>query len=90
MNYADLDSGVTITTGWTDNGGATVTVDFGVRNCVRANPAVSLSPSESQWVQPGTSVTCTVTVTNRDNAACGTSQFDSVDVPISRNRNSPA
>jgi hypothetical protein len=73
MNYADLDSGVT--TVWTDNGGATVTADFGAQNCVRANPAVSLSPSESHWVQPGTSVTYTVTLTNRDNDACGTSQF---------------
>jgi len=43
--------------------------------CTRANPSVSISPS-SQSGNPGDTLTYTVTVTNNDNSACGSSTFD--------------
>jgi uncharacterized repeat protein (TIGR01451 family) len=48
---------------------------FGPLVCMRANPAIALSPSQSQWVQPGSTVTFTVSVTNNDNAGCTASAF---------------
>jgi hypothetical protein len=44
-SFSDLESGVIITTAWTDDGGASVNVDLGAQAYVRANPAVSLLPS---------------------------------------------
>ena len=43
--------------------------------CTRANPTVSLSPS-SQSGNPGQTLNYTVTVTNNDNSACGSSTFN--------------
>src|SRR5262249_3496823 len=42
--------------------------------CVRANPAVTLSPA-SQSVTVGNSATYSVTVGNKDNSYCGASAF---------------
>ena len=81
MSYTDLDSDLTITTAWTDGGGATVHVDFGAQACVHANPALSFSPSQSQAVTPGTAVSYTVNVTNQDTSACGASQFNLQAIP---------
>src|SRR5205823_7409443 len=39
------------------------------------NPVVALSPSQSQWVQPGTTVPLTVSVTNNDSTGCTASTF---------------
>jgi hypothetical protein len=75
-SYTDDAAGLTITPLWTDSAGASVSVSFGADTCVRTNPLLGLSPSESQWVVPGTPVVYTVTVTNKDNSACGISQFD--------------
>ena len=57
--------------GYTGSGSAT----YVIASCVRANPSVTLSPSQSQSVQPGAAVTYTISVTNNDNAACGASSF---------------
>ncbi len=76
ISYSDPDAGTIITTAWTDGVGATVHVDFVAQACVRANPTVTLSPSQSQWVVPGTPVTYMATVTNWDDGACGASQFN--------------
>ncbi len=73
--YSDPDAGVTITTAWTDGGGATVDVDLGAPACVRANPGLSLSPS-SQSVSAGTPVSYSLTVTNNDNPGCSAASFD--------------
>lgn len=77
-SYTDPDAGVTISTTWTDGAGATVSVNFGPQapSCNRANPEVSISPTQSQWVTAGTAVDYTVNVTNHDNDACGTSLFN--------------
>jgi phosphodiesterase/alkaline phosphatase D-like protein len=43
--------------------------------CVRSNPAISLSPAQSQPVQAGTAVTYTLSLTNKDSNACSASSF---------------
>lgn len=75
QTFTDPDTGVTIAPTWTDSAGASVGVTFGPMACVRANPVVTLSPSQSQWVQPGTTVTYTVSVTNKDNGGCAASDI---------------
>jgi hypothetical protein len=74
-SYTDDAAGLTITPLWTSASGAEVNINFGNETCVRANPVLGLSPAESQWVEPGTPVNYTVTVTNKDNSACGVSRF---------------
>ncbi len=75
QSFYDPNAGVTITPMSVGSTGVTVSVSFGPLACVPANPTVALSPSATQWVQPGTSVTYTVTVTNNDNAGCTASGF---------------
>lgn len=75
QTFYDAVSGVTILLTAVSSTGATVSVNFGPLACVRANPTVTMSPSATQWVKPGTSVTYTVTVTNTDNSGCSPSAF---------------
>jgi uncharacterized repeat protein (TIGR01451 family) len=75
QSFHDPDSQVTLTPMSAGSTGATVSVSFGPLACVPANPAVTLSPSQSQWVKPGTAVTYTVWVTNNNNAGCTASTF---------------
>jgi NPCBM-associated, NEW3 domain of alpha-galactosidase len=75
QSFSDAESGVTITPVSVSSTAAVVAVSFGPLACVRANPTVALSPSQSQWVSPGTPVTYTVAVTNRDNAGCAAATF---------------
>jgi hypothetical protein len=75
-------AGVTITAAWATGTQAAVTVDFGPLTCLPANPTVAVSPAQSQSVVPGTPVTYTVSISNRDNAGCVPSTFDlQVSVP---------
>lgn len=76
QSFLDPESGVTITPMSVESTGATVAVSFGPLACVPANPTLSLSPAETQWSQPGASVTYTVTVTNNNNAGCTASDFN--------------
>ncbi len=75
-SFVDPDGGATITTIWVDSSFAEVSVTLEPQACMPANPTVALSPSESLWVEPGTPVTYTLTVTNRDSAACNNAGFD--------------
>ena len=75
QSFTDPNAGVTITPVSVSSTGATVSVRFGPLVCVRANPTIALSPSQSQWVQPGSTVTFTGSVTNNDNAGCTASTF---------------
>lgn len=76
MTYSDPVAGLIVTTLWTDGSGAGIDVDFGTENCVHADPSLSFSPVESQWVAPGATVDYTVSVTNNDNTACSASEFN--------------
>ncbi len=75
QTYSDPTSGVTISPMWANSTNAGVAVSFGPIACVQANPTVAVSPSQTQYVKPGTTVTYTVTVTNNDNAGCSPSNF---------------
>jgi hypothetical protein len=75
-SYTDSTAGVTITPSGISSTGATVQVTFGPLTCVHANPTVSISPSQSQWVTAGTAVSFTFSVTNNDNSGCSTSTFN--------------
>ena len=75
QSFTDPNAGVTITPVSVSSTGATVSVSFGPLVCVQANPTIALAPSQSQWVQPGSTVTFTVSVTNNDNAGCTASTF---------------
>jgi len=77
QSYADSEAGITITTDWADSSGASVNVALEPQApvCVQANPTISLSPGESDWVAPGTTVDYTVTITNHDSLDCATNTF---------------
>lgn len=74
-SFSDPAAGLTITTLWANSTGAAVSVTLGAPTCTRANPTVTLSPSESPWTQAGTAVAYTVQVTNRDSASCAATGF---------------
>src|SRR5207302_11212515 len=48
----------------------------GGSTCTRANPVVTMSPSQSQSVAPGTPVAFAVSVTDNDSSACTTANFN--------------
>jgi hypothetical protein len=75
-SYNDPNINVTLTPLSVDNTGAAVSVTFGPQPCVRANPSIVLSPSASQWVAAGSSVTYQVSVTNNDSNGCTASNFN--------------
>ncbi len=80
-SYTDSATGLSITTEHTDSQSATVYVSFnggggGSPSCSYANPQLSISPIESQWVAAGSQVDFTVNVTNQDSSSCDTSRFD--------------
>lgn len=81
--YTDPAAGVTITTNSVNGSSATVTVSLGapVADCGRANPVVT-SSTPSLSGSAGTVLTYTMTVTNMDAAACGSSSFVMQATPI--------
>jgi M6 family metalloprotease-like protein len=76
QSYKDPTSGVTITAISASSTGATVQVTFGMSTCSEANPSVSISPLQSQYVTSGTPVNFTVSVKNNDSAACAAATFN--------------
>ncbi len=70
QTFYDPESGVRITPAWANSTGSGVNVSVGTITCVRAGPTVALSPSQSQSVQAGTTVTYTASVMNNDTAGC--------------------
>jgi len=75
-SFTDPNINMTITPLSVGSSGASVMVSFGPQPCVRANPTVTISPSTSQWVSPGTTVNYSVSVTNTDTSGCVASSFD--------------
>jgi hypothetical protein len=74
-SYNDPNINVTITPLSVSSTGASVNVSFGPQPCVQANPSMTLTPSASQWVAAGTTVSYQVSVTNNDSAGCTASSF---------------
>lgn len=77
-SYTDSAAGVTITLRSADANGATIDVQMGgapTPTCTRAAPTLSLSgPTAS--VAAGTTITYTVTLTNKDSSACAATTFN--------------
>jgi hypothetical protein len=73
--FTDPYTGVSISLLSMTNAAATVNVTTGPTACVRADPTVTISPSQSQWVAAGTSVPYTVTVTSKDGTGCTSASF---------------
>jgi NPCBM-associated, NEW3 domain of alpha-galactosidase/Abnormal spindle-like microcephaly-assoc'd, ASPM-SPD-2-Hydin len=74
--YSDATAGVSITPVSIANGIAQINVAFGAPTCTQASPYVSMTPSQSTSVAPGTKVNFTLTVTNRDSSVCSNSNFN--------------
>jgi hypothetical protein len=77
--YTDESAGISITPLSVGDSGATINVTFGSSNpssCVLANPTVSVSPSATQWITAGNSLSYTVTVTNNNSAGCANTNFN--------------
>jgi len=74
QTFTDSVNGITVTNQAISNGTATVSVTLGTGACVRSDPAVSVAPS-SRTGAAGASLAYSVTVTNKNSAACGTSTF---------------
>jgi NPCBM-associated, NEW3 domain of alpha-galactosidase/Gametolysin peptidase M11 len=79
QSYTDSAAGVTISPTSVSSSGATVQVTLAGGTCAPANPTVSLSPSQSQWVPAGMAVTFTATVVDNDSPACGGASFNLAD-----------
>jgi len=75
QSFYDPNIGMAITPVSVSSTGATVNVAFGSLPCVPNDPALVLSPAQTQWVPPGSTVTYTATVTNNDNSGCTASSF---------------
>ena len=74
QSFQDSTAGVTFTPTSVTSSGAAVQVTFG--SCIAANPTVSISPSQSQYVTSGTPVNFTVTVTDNDTSSCAPATFN--------------
>jgi hypothetical protein len=48
-------------------------VTLSASTCTHSNPTITVSPSQSQWVTAGTTVSFTLIVTNNDNSSCSSS-----------------
>jgi hypothetical protein len=75
QSFSDSNAGVTITPVSMTASSAAVQVTVTAQPCVRANPTVTVSPSQSQWVPAGTTVNYTMSVTNTDGSNCASSIF---------------
>lgn len=73
--FDDPATGLTVTPLSASSSGAMVNVSFGPQPCVKAKPVLTLSPAQTQWVPPGSTVTLTAVVNNRNSAGCGSATF---------------
>jgi NPCBM-associated, NEW3 domain of alpha-galactosidase len=79
QTFQDSTAGVTFTPTAVSGSGATVQITMNGSagsSCTAANPTVSVSPSQSQSVPPGTAVSFTVSVTDKDSSSCAAATFN--------------
>jgi len=76
QSFSDPDSGVTITTLSADATGALVAVTLAPQPCVRANPTLTISPSQGPWMASGSTANFSVSLTNNDGVGCTASDFN--------------
>ena len=75
QSFQDSTAGVSFTPTAVSSTGATVQITFGSA-CAAAAPIVSVSPSQSQYVTPGTAVNFTVSVKDNDSSSCAAATFN--------------
>jgi hypothetical protein len=76
QSYIDTTTGTTITPVSVSSTGASVQVTMGSGTCTLANPTMTVSPTQSQWVIAATPVNFIVSVRNNDSPACAQSSFN--------------
>ena len=72
--WTDAYTNLSLTVQSATSSGVTVTVNYGALTCTPAAPVVSASPADPSGT-PGNSVGYTVSIQNRDSAACPSSTF---------------
>jgi hypothetical protein len=76
QTFADADAGVTITIVSVGATGAIVDVAVSSQPCVRANPTLTLAPSQSPWMAAGATATFNVSLRNNDSTGCNPALFN--------------
>ena len=76
QTFTDPVSGVSIVPLSVGSTGATVNVTFPASSCLRANPAVTLTPTSTVWTSAGATTNYSVSVTNKDSCGCAATTFD--------------
>jgi len=78
QTFQDSTAGVTIASTAVSSSGATVQITMNGNGsaCTAANPSISVSPSQSQYVTSGTAVNFTATVTDKDSSGCSAATFN--------------
>ncbi len=84
LNFTDNATGLVFNNQYTDSQSASIYVGFdgGAVSCVQQDPLLTVTPVESQWLQAGATAVFTYNLSNQDNSACPSSNFQvSVNVP---------
>jgi hypothetical protein len=77
QSFQDSTAGVTFTPTAVSGTGATVQITInGSSSCTAANPSVSVSPSQSQYVTSGTAANFIATVIDNDSSSCASATFN--------------
>ena len=76
QSYTDAATGITIMPVSVSSTGASVQVTLGTGVCTQANPTLTVSPTQSQWVNAGGSANFTATVKDNDSVNCAQATFN--------------
>ena len=76
LSFTDPVSGLTIAPLSVSSSGTTVAVSYPAATCAHSAPSVAFTPTGTQYMAAGTTVTYAVSVTNNDTCACAGSTFD--------------
>ena len=76
QTFTDTDADVTITTLSADASGALVDVSIAAQPCTRANPTLTMAPSQTSWLRSGATGSFSVTLRNNDGNGCQPSTFN--------------
>jgi hypothetical protein len=75
-SYVDPVRGVTIKSLSAGSTSSTLSVTMPAAACTHIAPSITLTPSATQWISAGATVTYTATVKNNDGCGCSASAFD--------------
>ena len=75
QTFTDSDAGITISVVSEDATGAMVQITIAAQPCVRANPTVTIGPTQTPWLPSGSTATFNLTLRNNDGAGCQAVSF---------------